>query len=82
MSKVRVSAFSVSADGYGAGTDQSVEDPLGRRGEELHGWAFETRTFRTMFGQEGGSTGVDESYAARSMAASGAQLRRIRWSRR
>ena len=74
MSKVRVSAFSISADGYGAGTDQSVEDPLGRRGEELHGWAFETRTFRTMFGQEGGSTGIDESYAARSMAGLGAWI--------
>ncbi|KRC81092.1 dihydrofolate reductase family protein [Sphingomonas sp. Root241] len=74
MSKVRVSAFSISIDGYGAGTDQSVEDPLGRRGEELHGWAFETRTFQTMFGKEGGSTGVDEGYAARSMAGLGAWI--------
>jgi dihydrofolate reductase len=74
MSKVRVNAFSISADGYGAGTDQSVEDPLGRRGEELHGWAFETRTFQTMFGKEGGSTGVDEGYAARSMAGLGAWI--------
>ena len=74
MSKVRVNAFSISADGYGAGTDQSVEDPLGRRGEELHEWVFGTRTFRKMYGNEGGSDGVDEGYAARGMAGLGAWI--------
>lgn len=74
MSKVRVNAFSISADGYGAGIEQSLQDPLGRRGEELHGWAFETRTFRTMFGKDGGSTGIDEGYAARSMQGLGAWI--------
>lgn len=74
MSKVRVSAFSISADGYGAGVEQSLEDPLGKRGEELHGWAFQTKTFRTMFGEDGGSEGVDEGYAARSMAGLGAWI--------
>jgi dihydrofolate reductase len=72
MSKVRVAAFSLSADGYGAGPDQSLADPLGKRGRELHQWVFGTRTFRTMFGQEGGSTGVDESYAARANSGFGA----------
>jgi dihydrofolate reductase len=74
MSKVRVNAFSISADGYGAGTDQSLEDPLGRRGEELHEWVFGTRTFRKMYGNDGGSDGVDEGYAARAMAGLGAWI--------
>ena len=74
MGKVRVSAYSISVDGFGAGPEQSLEHPLGVRGEELHGWAFETKTFRTMFGQEGGSTGVDEGFAARSMEGLGAWI--------
>jgi len=74
MTSVRVAAFSISVDGYGAGPDQSLADPLGVRGRELHHWAFGTRTFRTMFGEEGGSTGVDEGFAARSMAGMGAWI--------
>lgn len=68
MGLVRVAAFSISLDGYGAGPDQSLQNPLGRRGHELHAWAFATRTFRAMFGQEGGETGVDDGFAARSFA--------------
>lgn len=64
MGKVRVAAFSLSLDGFGAGPDQSLEDPLGKRGMELHQWFFGTRTFRSMFGKEGGSTGTDDKYAA------------------
>jgi dihydrofolate reductase len=74
MGKVRVGAFSISVDGFGAGPGQSLENPLGIRGKELHQWAFATRTFRTMFGEDGGSTGVDEEYAARSMAGMGAWI--------
>lgn len=72
MSKVIVSGFSVSIDGFGAGPDQSLENPLGRRGMELHEWFFNTKTFRAMTGQEGGSEGTDESYAARAMEGFGA----------
>lgn len=74
MSKLVVRAFSVSLDGYGAGPDQSLENPLGVGGEALHGWAFGTRTFRKMFGQEGGSTGTDEDFAARSFENIGAWI--------
>lgn len=74
MGKVRVSGFGISIDGFGAGPDQSLENPLGKGGEQLHQWAFATRTFRTMFGEEGGSTGVDESFAARSMEGIGAWI--------
>ena len=72
MSKVRVAGFSLSIDGFGAGVEQSLTDPLGKRGRELFQWFFGTRTFRAMFGKTGGSQGTDETYAARSMAGFGA----------
>jgi dihydrofolate reductase len=67
-----VGGFSVSLDGFGAGPDQSLKDPLGKRGLELHQWFFGTRTFRAMIGEGGGSDGLDESYAHRSMDGFGA----------
>lgn len=72
MPKVRVAGFSISIDGFGAGPEQSLENPLGKRGTELHQWFFGTRTFRAMFGEGGGSDGVDETYAHRSMDGFGA----------
>ena len=72
MGRVRVAAFSVSLDGFGAGPEQSLQDPLGKRGRELHNWFVGTKTVRAMFGKEGGSDGVDEKYAHRSMDGFGA----------
>ena len=72
MGKVRVAGFTVSLDGYGAGPEQSLNDPLGKRGTELHQWFVGTKTFRTMFGKDGGSQGVDEDYAKRTMDGFGA----------
>jgi dihydrofolate reductase len=74
MSRVRVACFAVSVDGYGAGPDQSLENPLGVGGTALHEWAFPTRTFQAMFGNGGGSTGVDDDYAARGFAGVGAWI--------
>jgi len=74
MSKVRVQAFGVSLDGFGAGPDQSRENPLGVGGPGLFGWFFPTRTFKTMFGQEGGTTGIDDEFARRSFANVGAWI--------
>lgn len=67
MTRVRVGGFSISFDGFGAGPDQSLEDPLGKGGEALHEWMFGTRTFRAMTGAGGGSDGVDERFARRAM---------------
>lgn len=64
MGKVRVAGFSVSIDGFGAGPDQSLEDPLGKGGQALHAWFYPTRTFRAMLGQEGGT----EDHFARASA--------------
>lgn len=72
MGIVRVAGFSVSLDGFAAGPDQSLENPLGRRGPEIFQWFFGTRSFRAMQGQPGGSDGVDERYAHRSMDGFGA----------
>ena len=74
MSKLRVSSFAISLDGYGAGPDQSLENPLGVGGVALHEWAYPTRTFRKMFGQDGGTTGTDEEFAARGFANVGAWI--------
>ncbi len=74
MSRLRVNCFSISIDGYGAGPNQSVENPLGVGGMGLHQWAFATRTFQQMFGSDGGMTGVDDSFAARGAADLGAWI--------
>ena len=72
MTKVIVSGFSLSIDGFGAGPEQTLNDPLGKRGLELHQWFFGTKSFQAMIGKDGGSDGVDERYAARAMAGFGA----------
>jgi dihydrofolate reductase len=72
MTKVRVAGFSVSIDGFAAGSEQSLANPLGRSGHELFQWFFPTRTFRAMVEQGGGTTDVDDQYAQRSMSGFGA----------
>jgi dihydrofolate reductase len=74
MSKVKVAAFSVSLDGFGAGSNQSWETPLGVRGEELHEWMFPTKMFQQMTGKEGGTEGKDNDFAEKSMENMGAWI--------
>ena len=74
MSRLRVHAFSLSIDGYGAGPNQSLDHPLGVGGPALHEWVFPTRTFQRMFGNEGGTTGLDDDFAARGFANIGAWI--------
>lgn len=75
MSKVKVLAFAISIDGYGAGPEQSLANPLGINGTSLHEWFFPTRTFQQMHGGgEGGSTGPDDDFAQRSFANIGAWI--------
>ena len=74
MPKLRVCSFSVSLDGFGAGPEQSLDNPLGLGGMGLHQWAFATRTFRTMFGQDGGATGIDDQFAKRGFDNIGAWI--------
>jgi dihydrofolate reductase len=75
MSHVRVESFTISLDGFGAGPDQSLENPLGIGGQLLHGWARGTRTFqRALFGKDEGTTGIDEDFAARGFRNIGAWI--------
>jgi dihydrofolate reductase len=82
MSKLRVNAFSISIDGYGAGPRQSLEAPLGVGGESLHEWVFGTPTFQAMHGDfaehlkrdKVANADVDETFAARSFENIGAWI--------
>lgn len=82
MSKLRINAFSVSIDGYGAGPGQSIDDPLGAGGMALHEWILGTRTFQEMVGGVAGAAAdgtapredADDAYAARAMENLGAWI--------
>jgi len=74
MTKVRVDAFSISLDGYGAGPDQTRAEPLGRGGEALHDWFVPTSSFQHQFGREGGTGGIDDAFAARAVTGVGAVI--------
>jgi len=75
MTMVRVESLTVSLDGYIAGPNQSLENPLGIGGTELHAWAFSTRTFQEkVLGTKGGATGVDDEIAARGFSNIGAWI--------
>ncbi|MGZ3775185.1 MAG: dihydrofolate reductase family protein [Pseudobdellovibrionaceae bacterium] len=74
MSKVKVAAFAVSLDGFGAGPNQSLENPLGVRGTELHKWFFKTKAFQKMHGGGDGIEGIDNTFAERSFENIGAWI--------
>ena len=74
MSKLRVNAFSISLDGYGAGPDQDLEHPLGVGGPDLFDWFFHTRTFQQMQGSETGETGIDDTMSAQGLVGVGAYI--------
>ena len=73
MSELKLT-MTMSLDGYVAGRNQSLENPLGEGGEKLHEWAFATRTFRAIHGLEGGATGSDDDVAAEHFANIGATI--------
>lgn len=75
MSKLRVHSFAVSLDGYGAGPDQDLQNPLGVGGPELMEWFFNTRVWREMHGLgDGGETGIDNSFAEKGFQDIGAWI--------
>jgi dihydrofolate reductase len=75
MPRLRVHAFSLSLDGYGAGRNQNIDDPFGEGGLRLTEWMIPTRTFQTMVesGSEGES-GVDDDFVARGLDGVGATI--------
>ncbi|ESW69125.1 MULTISPECIES: dihydrofolate reductase family protein [unclassified Mesorhizobium] len=74
MSKLRVNAFTLSLDGFGAGPDQDLQNPLGVGGEDLHKWMTGTRTFHEMVGKDGGTTDVDDRFTIGSFHNVGAWI--------
>jgi dihydrofolate reductase len=74
MSKLRVLSFAVSIDGYSAGPNQDLQNPLGVRGPELMDWFFHTRAWRKMHGEVDGETGIDDGMAEQSFAGIGAWI--------
>ena len=73
MSKVRIH-FCISLDGFGAGLDQSLENPLGAGGKAIFEWFFKTRTFTQMHGLPGGEAGKDDDFAAAGFENVGAWI--------
>jgi len=74
VSKLLVRSFSISIDGYGAGPNQDLQNPLGVGGPELFDWFFHTRTWHRMHGNQDGETGVDEDFAAQGFVGIGAWI--------
>lgn len=74
MGKVKVTAFSISLDGFGAGPNQSKKNPLGERGEELHDWIIPTKMFQQMTGKKSGTEGTDNDFAEKSFENIGAWI--------
>lgn len=74
MTRVRVTCFSTSIDGYGAGPNQSIDEPLGLGGEDLHEWIVDTHTFHQLQKKDGGTTGIDNDFVARGFENLGAWI--------
>ncbi len=74
MSKTRVACFSVSLDGFGAGPNQDLQNPLGVGMPQAFAWFFPTETFQKMQGKAGGSRGIDNDFAIRSFENVGAWI--------
>jgi dihydrofolate reductase len=74
MPRLRVESFTISLDGYGAGPDQGLANPLGVGGVALHEWLFPTRTFQQVQGKAGGTTDADDQFAARGFHHVGAWI--------
>ena len=75
MAKLVVRNFTMSLDGFTSAPNQSLESPFGEGGRIIMDWALATRTYKTMFGTEGGTTGIDDTFAAKADERVGATIR-------
>ncbi len=66
--------ISISLDGFVAGPDPTLDEPLGRGGEQLHEWVVALKTWRESHGLEGGETNADSEIVAEGIAATGATI--------
>jgi len=73
MGKVTVD-ISISLDGFVAGPNPSLEQPLGEGGEQLHEWVVGLEAWRKQHGLEGGETTASSELVQESLAGTGAYL--------
>lgn len=66
--------ITITLDGYVAGPNQSVENPLGEGADGIHDWALDTRTFAEIHGRQGGETGTNDDVLRESFENIGATL--------
>ena len=66
--------ISTSLDGYVAGPNESMEEPLGEGGERLHDWAVVLRAWREAQGMEGGEENASDAVVAEDNANLGAEI--------
>jgi dihydrofolate reductase len=74
MSLAKVQNFAISLDGFGTGEGLSREHPFGHAGDRLHEWMFETRWWRKLVGQSGGSRGIDDALVRQYDIGIGAEI--------
>jgi dihydrofolate reductase len=74
VARLVVRSFTLSLDGFSSAPNQSQENPFGEGGMVIMDWALGTRTFRKMFGNEGGTIGIDDSFAAKADEGVGATI--------
>jgi dihydrofolate reductase len=74
MSKLRVQSFSLSIEGFGAGPNQDLDNPIGVGGLKMMDWVRSTQTFQKMHGKDGGAVGADDDFAARGFVNIGAWI--------
>jgi len=73
MSKLRL-RISMSLDGFVAGPNQSVDDPIGVGGMQLHEWVFPLAAWRSEHGMEGGEVNESSAVIEESVAGIGATI--------
>src|SRR3954449_8377888 len=66
--------LSVSLEGFVAGPEPSMKDPLGVGGEQLHEWAIAAMAWREAHGHEGGEEGVDSDVIKETVGRTGAGI--------
>src|SRR5919108_6582241 len=66
--------ISTSLDGFVAGPNQTLEQPLGEGGEGLHEWVFRLASWREPHGREGGERDADDEVLAEAIRATGAVI--------
>jgi hypothetical protein len=69
-----LAGITMTLDGYVAGPDPSLADPLGVGGELIHEWMYDLASFKQLHGDEGGEQNADSDVVKETFAATGATV--------